>query len=695
MKNYSVENIRNICLMGHGNCGKTTLAEAIMFYGKATDRLGKIAEGNTISDFDQEETKRLISVSTSLLPLEWKDTKLNIIDVPGTFDFEGEAVGGIRAADSCFITISGKSGIGVGTEKAWKAASKRGMARAFVVSKLDEESADYYKTLTALRDMFGISICPVTAPVIEGEKLIGIASIISGKVYEYDKNGAAKEIPVPASMAGKMEELKAMMNEAVAETDEALMEKFFAEEPFTEEEINKGLKSGIAENKIVPVAAVAAVAVVGIDQLLDIMLLAPTYDKAADIKAMAMDGSEIKLNKTTAEPLSLMVFKTVSDPFVGKLSYFKVMSGVAKKDAQVINTSNDSNEKLGHIFVVKGKKQTETDMLTTGDIGAVTKLSYVNTGDSLCDSSKKIKFEAPVYSSPCLSVAIYPKQKGDEDKIANGLNKIMEEDSTIKFGMNTETHQQILSGLGDVHIDVTVSKLKSKFNVAVESRDIKVAYRETIRKKVKVEGKHKKQSGGHGQFGHVWIEFEPGDTPELQFNETVFGGSVPKNFFPAVEKGLQDSIKKGVLAGYPVVNLKATLVDGSYHPVDSSEMAFKMAASQAFKAGMAQATTVLLEPIGYLKVYVPDQYMGDVIGDINKSRGQVIGMGPADDGLSEVTAYVPMSEMHKYSITLRSMTRGRGHYNLAFERYDEAPPPIAAKVVEEAKKQMTEDDNDD
>ncbi len=684
MKQFPVNKIRNVALLGHGGDGKTSLAEAMLVLTKATDRHGKVSEGNTVCDFDAEEVKRGISISTSVAPVEWNGAKINLLDTPGYFDFVGEVISGCRVADGAIILVSAKNGVEVGTEKSWALIEKYKLPKMIFVSKVDEENADYYRTLEGLREKFGVSICPIVIPIVEGEKVTGYVELISGAAKKYDK-GVATNIPVPDSMKDKIEPIKKMIDESVAETSDDLMNKYFDGIPFTEEEILAAFKNGVSDGHITPVLCGSAYQMAGIDDLLD--LTVDFFPSPDEVETVAVDknGDEIKIKALDSEPVAAIVFKTVADPFVGKMSFFKVESGIIKPDTVLVNACTGASEKMGHIFFVRGKKQAETQAIGAGDIGFVPKLASVKTGDTLCSASRVVTLKGLEFPKPALSLAILPLAKGDEEKISAGLHRLLEEDPTFRFETNTETKQQIISGVGDVHLDVIMSKLKNKFGTGAKLIEPKVPYRETIKKKVKVEGKHKKQSGGHGQFGHVWIEFEPGSEEGLVFEEKVFGGSVPKNFFPAVEKGLRDSIDRGVVAGYPVVFLKATLVDGSYHPVDSSEMSFKVAASLAYKAGLAQAMPVLLEPIVELKVYVPDSIMGDIIGDINKRRGKILGMNSIGGGMQEVVAEVPMGEIHTYALDLRSISQGRGSFESNFIRYDEAPANVAAKVIAEAK----------
>lgn len=683
MKQVPIDKIRNVCLLGHGGAGKTSLAEAMLKFAGVIDRLGKVTDGTTVTDFDAEEIKRTISINTAVASFEWNNSKYNIIDTPGYFDFVGEILEGVRVADAAIIVVSGKSGLSVGDEKSWDYCVERGLSRLFFINKMDDENADFHKTLETIRNKYGKAIAPFTVPIKENDKITGFVDVVEMKAKLF-QDGPLKETEIPSDMSDMVAPIREMIIEAVAETDESLMERYFAGEEFTLDEIKKALRTGIVNNEIVPVISGSATGNKSVGVLLD--SISEYLPSPADIPGeKAQSGESISAN--ASDPLALLVFKTVADPYVGKLSYFRVFSGELKPDMQVSNSRTGATEKIGKIFYVLGKKQIETDKITAGDIGAVTKLSDTVTGDTLCKQGSKIMLSGITFPEPNLTLAVAPKAKGDEEKIGSGLQRLSEEDPTFKVKNNLETHQMLISGLGELHIDVITSKLKTKFGVSVELTEPKVPYRETIRKKVKVEGKHKKQSGGHGQYGHVWIEFEPGETEELTFEEKIFGGAVPKNYFPAVEKGLQESILHGVLAGYPVVNLKATLVDGSYHPVDSSEMAFKIAASLAYKKGMEEAGPVLLEPIGRLEVTVPSENMGDVIGDINKRRGRVLGMNPGSAGMENVVAEVPMAEVHKYATDLRSMTQARGSFTLEFERYEEAPPNVAQKVIEEAKKE--------
>ncbi len=685
MKLYDTANIKNFCLLGHGNSGKTSLAEAMLYTAGNTDRLGRTADGNTVMDFDPEEIKRKFSISTALAACEWHGVKFNILDTPGYFDFIGEVQEAVRVSDAAVIVLSGKSGVSVGAEKAWKYCEDKKLPRLIFINKVDDERVNYQGVMQQLKEKFGKRIAPFQLPIREGEKITGFVNIVEREARKFDGNRTVTA-EMPDEVGGELEELRNMICEAVAETSEELMEKYFSGEEFTLPEMYSALRAGVAAGDIVPVLCGSAYHKLGISSLMNaIDAYFPAPDSGDDfIMATKKDGTPSRIKVDVSDPMSALVFKTVADPYVGKLSYFKVYSGVMTPDTTVYNMNKDINEKIGKIYVVNGKKQIEVSRLNAGDIGAVAKLTKTATGDTLSGLNHPLELEGIDFVKPNMSLAVVPKVKGDEDKIAQGLTKLMEEDKTFKLETNKETRQQILKGLGDQHIEVIVSKLKNKFGVDVSFEPPKVPYREAIRKHVKAEGKHKKQSGGHGQYGHVWIEFEPGDDG-LVFEEKVFGGSVPKGYFPAVEKGLLESMQHGVLAGYPMVGLKATLVDGSYHDVDSSEMAFKIAANLAYKAGMVQASPVILEPIGHLKVTVPDSYTGDIIGDINKRRGQMLGMNPVGDGMTEIEGEVPVAEMHSYSSDLRSMTQARGDFEFEFDRYQEAPSNIAEKIIAAAK----------
>ncbi len=682
MKQYTAKNIFNIALAGHSGSGKTSLAEAMLYLCGGSDRLGKVSDGNTVLDYDAEEIKRKTSVQTCVAPVEWKNKKINLIDAPGLFDFEGGLYEAARAADSVLITVSGKGGVSVGTEKAVKAADKRGLTKIFFVNGLCDESSRFYRVFESLKSSFGPSVCPVVVPYIVDGQADCYVNLLEYKAYKYI-DGKINVVPLP-DMGDRLEGLRTAICEAVAETSDEMFEKYFSGEEFTPEEIIVGVSQGVKNGSISPVFCGDALLTYGVEQLLNgLIWLAPNAEDKAGELAVDLNGEPVEISANEDGAAAAVVFKTVADPFVGKLSYFKVVSGKIGPDTQLINMRTGNTEKVSKVMYAKGKKLEDAPYIGAGDIGAAAKLS-VNTGDTLCSPVRKVVLDAVDYPQPSLSMAVAPKTKGEEDKVAQGILKLSEEDPTIKFENNHETHQMIISGMGEQHLDVVVSKLKSKFGVDVVLSKPKVAYRETIRKSVKVQGRYKKQTGGHGQFGDVWIEFEPCDSEGMEFAERVVGGAVPKGFFPAVEKGLRDSISKGPLAGYPVVGLKATLYDGSYHPVDSSEMSFKTAASLAYKDGMPKADPVLLEPVGNLKAVVPGDNMGDVMGEITKRRGRVLGMNQADDNMQEIEAEVPQAEMSDFATFIRQCTQGRGYFSFTFERYEEAPRNIADKVISEA-----------
>ena len=668
---YATKDIRNIALLGHGGNGKTSLAESILFLTGVTDRLGSSAAGNSVSDYDPEEIRRQISISASTMYTEYQKTKINIIDTPGYFDFAGEVVQALRVADIGIICVSAKDGLNVGAEKAWKALSDAGLPRAIYISKVDEEHADFYKAFEQLREKFGPSLSPMSAPIMEGTKVTGLVDILARKAYKYEGKKRT-EIPMPGDMADRVEEMYNEIAENAAGTSEELMDKYLETMELSAEEIYGALGTGIAECEISPVFCGSAVTGLGTTVLLDAVKNFFPYPR---------EGGEL-VNESG--PAKAIVYKTISDQF-GKFSLFKVISGKVTPDMTLVNARSGAQEKLGHIYYMQGKKNVEVQEIGCGDIGAVSKLSDTKTGDTLCDGKAVEAAPGIEYAVPCYSMAIAPKTKGQEDKVAQGLARLGEEDRSFTITTNAETKQMVIAGAGDIPLDVLCSKLKNKFGVEVELSPARVPYREKIRKPLKAHGRHKKQSGGHGQFGDVWIEFEPQDEQEdMIFAENVFGGSVPKNFFPAVEKGLRECCTKGVLAGYPMVFLKATLYDGSYHPVDSSEMAFKTAAGLAYKE-LVNASPVILEPIGLLKVTIPDANMGDIMSDISsKRRGTVMGMN-AEGGMQTVEAEVPMAEMSSYAIDLRSMTQGRGSFTLEFSRYNEAPAAVQQKIIDEAK----------
>lgn len=686
MKDYTTEKIRNIALAGHNGSGKTMLAEAILFKTGASERFGKTSEGTTVCDYDSEEIKRKISINTALASCEYNDIKINILDTPGLFDFAGEMIEGVRASDSVLITVSAKSGVKVGTQKAYDEAIKQGKSKMFVITKTDDKDANFFNVLTQLKTVFGPTVCPVVVPVIQNREIVSYINLIEMKAYKYDENGNAVETEMPdAETSEKLEYridgLIAAISEAVAETSEELMEKFFEGESFTQKELIDGIHDGMNRGIITPVVCTSASTLTGIDMLLkELELLVPSPDEIYPTEAFVSKDEIKEIPCDANAPLSAFVFKTVADPFVGKMSFIKVASGVLKANTEIVNSTTGYPEKIGKLYNLCGKKQTEVDSAVAGDIAVAIKIN-AKTAETLTSADRKIEFGEMMFPAPCYSMAVYASAQGDEAKISAGMQRLLEEDKTLSYIQNEDTKEQILSGLGEQHLEIAAAKLKGKFGVDIVLKVPKIAYKETIRKKVKVEGKHKKQSGGHGQYGHVWIEFEPCVSDSLVFEEKVFGGAVPKNYFPAVQKGLEESIKKGVLAGCPVVGLKAILVDGSYHPVDSSEMAFKTAASIAYKEGMRQADPVLLEPFSELKVIIPDENTGDVMGELNKRRGRVLGMEPVSHGFTMIQAEVPDREMHDFAMYLRQTTRGMGSFSLNFVRYEHLPANLLSEVI--------------
>ena len=680
---YASKDIRNILVAGHAGCGKTTLTESLLYLSGATERMGRVEDGTTASDFAPEEARRKASLNSSVIPVESNGTKFNLIDVPGLFDFETGAAEGITAAESVLICVSGRSGVTVGAEKAYKLALKNNKARMVFVTKSDLENSDYFKILEQLKIKFGPSICPCVVPARLDDGTVAYINLFSQKAFKYE-SGKQVQIDLP-DIGHRFEGLIQAMYEAIAETDETLMEKFFEGEPFTTEEIVTGMAAGVRTGQITPVFCGSAVNLQALDMLLyNMKELLPSAATAAVVGENA-DSEPVEITVDDTAPTCAYVFKTVADPFVGKLSFIKVLSGKLSATSNVINARTGQPERLGKTLTVCGKKQTDTPAIVAGDIGAVAKLATAKTGDTLCDPARIVTLPAPSYPVACYRMAVRVAKKGDEGKVSGALARLIEEDPAISFTVDPETKQQIISGLGTQHLEVAVAKLKNKFGVEITLEVPRVPYRESIRKSCKAQGRHKKQTGGHGQFGDVWIQFEPIPGEDVEFAENVFGGSVPKNFFPAVEKGVRQAAQHGVLAGYPMVGLKATLLDGSYHPVDSSEMAFIMAAKLSYKAAIPEAGPVLLEPIGTLKAHVPADNTGDIMGEVTKRRGRVLGMNPDEDGEQVVEAEVPMSEMQDFTTFLRQLTQGRGWFTFDFVRYETLPQMLEAKVIEQAK----------
>ncbi len=685
MAEITTKNIRNVVLLGHGGSGKTSIAEAALYLSKATDRLGKTTSGNTVCDYDPEEIKRGFSLTLSLAPVMWQTSKINFIDTPGFFDFSGEADAAVRVADAAVIALDGKAGVEVGAELAWDKATEAGLPRCFFVNKCDDPEADFEKVFNELHDKFGAAVCPLLVPVKNG-KNVKFLNLISREAYTFDDKGKRTATPFTEEDKEVAEVYTETLNEAVAQTSEELLDKFFEGEEITKDEAIEALHEGIIDGSIVPVFSGCATNLWGVTFLLD-TIDASFPRPTAKGNEQVIDGDSLKDQPIEVDgECSIFVFKTIADPFVGKMTFFKVMNGNLTNDLTLKNVTNGATEKMSHIYTICGKKQTEVTSLCCGDIGMIAKLAGTNTNDTLTVSSdieyRKIDFPHPYYT-----MAITPAAKGDEDKISTGIARLLEEDKTLAYENNAETKQMTISGLGDMQLDVLVARMKSRYGTTVILETPKIAYRETIKGTSDVEGKHKKQSGGSGQYGHVKMRFSHGDAEGLTFTQSVVGGTVPKNFYPAVEKGLLEAMTKGVLAGYPVVNLAADLYDGSYHPVDSNEISFKLAARLAYKEGLPKAKPILLEPIGSLKVTVPDALVGDVIGDVNKRRGRVLGMNPHEkkSGYTVVEADAPKGEMTDYTISLRAMSQGRGSFEFTVDRYEEVPASVAQKIIAEAK----------
>ena len=685
MKDYLANEVRNVVVLGHSGAGKSSVIEACLYFTKAIERYGKNNDGTTALNYDPEEGKRGTSVYCHIAPVEWKDKKINFIDTPGYMDYAGEEATGLVMGDNALIVVNAKEGIEAGTERAWReAVSKQKIPTIFFVNKMDVENANFDTVYSTLREKFGKSVIPFEVPIIENGVVVGSVNILRRKAWYYNDRNTAKE--VPSDLVGEVERYYNEIAEAIAMTDDELMEKFFSGETFDEHELSKGLRIGVRNGDIRPVYCGSAENQTGIERLLDLITeYFPSYAEKGRIQAETLKGDTVDMETNENEALSAFVFKTIVDPFVGKVSYLKVMSGVLNSDSQVYNSKKDVTEKVNQIYVINGKYQIGVGKLFTGDIGAVVKLQATETNDTLCTRSRVIKYPDIEYPHPMLGYAIHPKTKADEDKLSSGIHNLMLEDHTIKLVNNEETHEQVLYGVGDQHIDLILSKLKSKYKVEVTTEKPTVQYRETISAKAEAQGKYKKQNGGAGQYGDVWVRFEPTDSDDMVFAEEVFGGAVPKQYFPPVEQGLRDCMSKGVLAGYKVVGVKATLYDGSYHPVDSKEVAFKEAARLAYNAAMPNAKPVLLEPIGKVVVTAPEDYTGTLMGDFTKRRGIILDMGTDEDGLQVIRAEVPMAEMLTYATELRSMTQGRGCYELAFDRYETAPHDVAQKVIDARK----------
>lgn len=686
MNVYTTDKIRNVVLLGHGGCGKTSLVEAMAYLSGKITRMGKISDGNTISDYDKEETKRLFSINTSIVPILWEDTKINVLDTPGYFDFVGEVEEAVSVADAAIIVVSGKAGIEVGTRKAWEICERYKLPRMFFVTEMDIDNASFRQVVEDLQQLYGKKIAPFHLPIRENEKFVGYVNVVTKTANRWNDKGEVLEFEVPDYSMANLDICRDALMEAVAETSEEFMDRYFNGEEFSEAEIRQALRVNVSDGSIVPISMGSNILAQGMYTLLDdIVKYLPSPDKRVCTGINVKTNEVYSADYDFAKPKSAYVFKTIADPFIGKYSLIKVNSGVLKTDDILYNHHKDTEEKIGKIYVMNANKPEEVKELHAGDIGALAKLAVTTTTDSLSTKANPVAYLRTTISTPYTSMRYKAKNKGDEDKISQSLQKLMLEDLTLKAVNDSENGQTLLYGMGEQHLEVVTAKLLNRYKVEIELSKPKVAFRETILKKSDVEYKYKKQSGGHGQYGHVKMTFEPsGDLSKAyEFEQTVVGGAVPKNYFPAVEKGIQDAVKKGPMAAYPVVGVKAVLYDGSYHPVDSSEMAFKVAAAQAFKKGFMEASPVLLEPIATLKVVVPENYTGDIMGDLNKRRARVIGMNPVENDKQEIAAEIPYIELYGYNTDLRSITGGRGEYSYEFAKYEKAPADIQAKEIEE------------
>jgi elongation factor G len=681
MKVYPSTNIRNVGIVAHGGAGKTSLTEALLYNTGATKRLGRVDEGNTVTDYHPEEIKRKVTINTSLAFAEWQDHKINILDTPGYSDFFGDVVSALRVVDSVLVVVSAVAGVEVQTEVVWEEAEARHLPRLAYVNKMDRENANFQKAVESMRERLSGRIVPVQLPIGAAETFSGVIDILNQKAYTYDDNGNEKEGPVPAEYADEVASLREALVEAAAEGDDELLMKYLEGEELTPDEVRLGLKKAIAEGKVVPVLCGSALKNMGVKPLLDYIV---------DYLPSPVDVAGKTAAELEKESLAALIFKTLADPYVGRLSMFRVYSGILKSDSSVYNANRESEEKIGQLFALQGKNQVAVAEMRPGDMGAVAKLQVTTTGDTLSAKADPVQLEGINFPEPTLPVAIRPKSKGDEDKLSNALARLLEEDPTLRLSKNTETRETILTGMGESHLDITLERLQRKFGVEVEMSTPRVPYRETIRTSVtRVEGKHKKQTGGHGQYGHVFIDMAPLPDKEFEFTETIFGGAVPRQYIPAVEKGIREAMQEGILAGYPVTNIKVNLADGSYHTVDSSEMAFKIAAGIAFRKAVEQAKPVLLEPIMNVEITVPEQFMGDIMGDLNSRRGRILGMEPKGKN-QVIRAQVPLAEMYRYAINLKSITQGRGHFKMDFAQYEEVPANIAEKIIQEARREKEE-----
>ncbi len=685
MKSYPIDKIRNVALVGHGGTGKTSLAESMLFASGTIARMGKVDDGGSASDFDPDEIHRKMSINATVLPCEWKGTKINLLDTPGYPDFIGDVISSLRAVEAAVLVVDAHGNIEVGTDSAWELTEELGITRLFFVNKLEKENTDFYATLEALRGRFGSGVAPLQIPIGSEDKFVGVIDLVTQKAYKWD-GGKMSPTEIPADMADDISARRETLVESCAEMDDALMEKFFDEGTLSDADLAKGLEIGVKTGKVVPVLCGSAMKMVGVETLLDIISASvPSPAAAGQIKGTGKDGSE-EIRKP-GDSFCALVFKTMADPYVGKLTYFRVFSGSIKSDSHVYNANREHDERIGQVYFLTGKNQEATPEVGAGDIGAVAKLSDTMTGDTLCEKAKLITLESIKFPDPVYSLSVRAKTKADEDKLGPGLQKLAEEDPTFRSERNAETSESLMSGLGETHVDIVVERLKRKFGVEVETSTPKIAYRETITKTAESQGRHKKQTGGRGQFGDCWVRLEP--MPRgggYEFVDAIVGGAIPRQWIPSVDKGIREALSNGILTGCTVVDVKATCYDGSFHTVDSSDMAFQLAGKIAFRAACEKAGPVLLEPIMEMEVIVPEEYMGDVIGDLNGKRGRVAGMEPVGGGRQLIKATVPQSEVQRYCIDLRSMARGRGRFSARFSHYEEAPAQVAQQVAAESKK---------
>jgi elongation factor G len=692
MRRYKVEALRNVALAGHGGAGKTSLTEAMLFDSGGIDRPGRPDDGTATTDFDPDETRRHMSINAAIAPCEWREHKINLLDTPGYADFVGEVEGALRVADAVVLVVAGPAGVEVGTETAWGLAEERKLPRLVFVNKMDRENADFGRALTSLRDVFGKAVVPIQVPIGAEDRFEGVVDVVHNKAYT-ETGREAREAPVPADLAATVQEYRDQLMELAAESDDELITKYLDGEPLTDDELVRGLIASVKSGSAVPVLCGSAARNIGIQPLLDALIqYVPSPAETEPARGQnPQSKAEEDRKASESEPLSALVFKTLSDPYVGKLTYFRVYSGVMRSDSHVHNTTKDHDERIGQLFYIRGKAQEPTAEIPAGDLGAVAKLQVTGTSDTLADRAKAIVYPRIEFPQPAFSAAIVAKTKADEDKMGPALARMTEEDPTFQFRRDLETGQTVISGMGEAHLDIIVGRLKRKFGVDVNVEELKIPYRETIQGHVKVQGRHKKQTGGRGQFGDCWIEMEPLPRGEgFQYVDAIVGGSIPRQYIPAVEKGVHEAMERGILAGYPTVDIKVTCYDGSYHDVDSSEMAFKLAGALAFRTGAQKATPVLLEPVVNVEIIVPEQYMGDVISDMNTKRGRILGMEPIGNGKQLIKAAAPQSEMMRYAIDLRSIARGRGTFRIEPSHYEEVPAHIAQQIVEKAKKEREE-----